>query len=294
MIPDPAPPDSTIPSVLRLRIAQTAPRPGEVVENRETLQRLATDAGDDGIDLLVSSELSLTGYDLRDQVHGLAEPLDGDGWRGWPEAPDVIVGGVEAGADRIPYNVAVHLRGDEVVHRHRKVYLPTYGMFDEGRWFGRGSRVRAYAGTGGWRMGMLVCEDLWHPALPYLLAMDGADLIVVLAAGPGRGPRADGEEGFASTDRWDDLARTAAALHGVYVVLANRAGVEGGVVFAGASRVYDPEGGLVASAPSAREALVDAVLDPDAVAVARRPGAHLRDEDPWLVIRELERIARGR
>jgi predicted amidohydrolase len=292
--PHPALPESTPPSTLRLRVAQTAPVPGEVSANRAGLQRLASDAADEGIELLVSPELSLTGYDLRDQVHALTEPLDGAAWRGWPARPDVVVGGVEAGTDRIPYNVAVHLRGDEVIHCHRKVYLPTYGMFDEGRWFGRGSRVRAYAGPGGWRMGMLVCEDLWHPALPYLLAMDGADLVVVLAAGPGRGARSDGGQGFASTDRWDDLARTAAALHGIYVVLANRAGVEGGVVFAGASRVYAPDGGLIAAAPAGREAIVDAVLDPDAVAVARRPGAHLRDEDPWLVVRELERIARGR
>jgi len=290
--PDPAPPAG--PTVLRLRIAQTAPRFGDTIANRDHLQHLAQEAAGDRIDLLVTPELSLTGYDLRDQVHSVGEPLGGGVWRGWGTRPDVILGGVEAGEDRVPYNVAVHLRGDELIHRHRKVYLPTYGMFDEGRWFGRGTRVRAYAGSNGWRMGMLVCEDLWHPALPYLLAMDGADLLVVLAAGPGRGPRSDGEEGFASTDRWDDLARTAAALHGVYVVLANRAGVEGGVVFAGSSRVFGPDGALVAGAPAAREAVLDAMLEPQAVVRARRPGTHLRDEDPWLVIRELERIAHAR
>ena len=294
MSTDPAPPDPSTPTTLRLRIAQTAPRPGDLDGNCADLNALAEAAAADGVDLLVSPELSLTGYDLRDQVHQIAAPLGGEVWRGWPDAPDMIVGGVEAGDDRIPYNVAVHLRGNELIHRHRKVYLPTYGMFDEGRWFGRGTRVRAYNGTGGWRMGMLVCEDLWHPALPYLLAMDGADLIVVLAAGPGRGARTDGGEGFASTDLWDDLARTAAALHGIYLVLANRAGVEGGVAFAGASRVYAPDGTCLAAAPAGQEAVVDAVLDPEAVAVARRPGAHLRDEDPRLVIRELERIARDR
>ena len=115
----------------------------------------------------------------------------------------MVVGTIERDAAFVPYNAALHLRGGRVLHRHRKVYLPTYGLFDEGRYFGGGDAVRAYDAGGGWRVGLLVCEDLWHPALTWLLAAAGRHLIVVHAAAAGRGVIAGGANGgrFASLGR---------------------------------------------------------------------------------------------
>lgn len=278
---------------LRLRVEQFAPVLGDRAANLRRIAAAQREAADDGVQLLVTPELSLTGYDLRDRVHELAAPLDPL----VPEleaGPDLIVGTVERGESWVPFNTAVHLRGGRVLHRHRKVYLPTYGMFDEGRFFGRGTHVRGYDAGGGWRIGLLVCEDLWHPALVYLLATGGANLLIVQAAAAGRGTweGAEGGRKFASGTTWETLACAAAAAYGIYVVVANRVGVEGPCVFAGGSLIVGPEGRTLVRGSDEAEDRPTAELDLRAVAAARRPFSHARDEDPYLVARELDRLLR--
>ena len=277
---------------LRLRIEQLAPVLCAPDANLARIARAQADAAADGVHLLVTPELSLTGYDVRDAVHALALAESDAPFPALAEGPDVVAGCIERDAGFVPYNAALHLRGGRVLHRHRKVYLPTYGMFDEGRWFGRGGTVRAYDAGGGWRIGLLVCEDLWHPALGWLLAAQGAHLLVVQSAAAGRGAVAGGANGgrFASWDAWEQLARAAAIAYGVYVALANRVGVEGSLCFAGGSMLVGPDGGVIARADDGGEDRITAELTLDAVAAARRPYAHARDDDPRLVARELARI----
>jgi predicted amidohydrolase len=279
-------------STLRLRIEQFAPALCGVDANLARIARAQADAAADGIHLVVTPELSLTGYDVRDAVHTLALPESHMPHPALVEGPDVVVGTIERDAAFVPYNAMLHLRGGRVLHRHRKVYLPTYGMFDEGRYFGRGDTARAYDAGGGWRVGMLVCEDLWHPALGWLLAAQGAHLLVVQSAAAGRGSLAGGAGGgrFASWDAWEHLARAAAIAYGVYVALANRVGVEGPLCFAGGSMIIGPDGAVLARADDLGEDRIDAELSLQAVADARRPYAHARDDDPRLVARELARI----
>ncbi|HEX7118899.1 MAG TPA: nitrilase-related carbon-nitrogen hydrolase [Longimicrobiales bacterium] len=279
----------------RLAIHQFAPELGGVDANAATIAAAAARAG---ADLTLTPELSLTGYDLGDDAASLALDLDDDAALPAPlaTAPALVLGLVERGAGGVPYNAAALVRDGAVRFRHRKVYLPTYGMFDEGRFFGRGDRVDAVDLGGGWRAGLLVCEDFWHPSLVYLLAVQGIQLLLVQAAGPGRGAWTGGADGgrFASSDAWTRIARTTAQLYGVYVALANRVGVEGGVVFAGESMIVAPTGAVVARAPSDAEAVIEAELSLDEVARARRPYAHARDEDPHLVRRELDRLLEAR
>lgn len=277
---------------LRVRIEQFSPALGDPEANAATIAAARADAAAEAVSLLVTPELSLTGYDLRDRVHPLARPLPSLPPAGLGDGPDVIVGAIERGDDFVPYNVALHLRGREVLHRHRKVYLPTYGMFDEGRYFGAGDRVRAYDLGDGWRVGLLVCEDLWHPSLPYLLALDGAHLIVVLAASAGRdvGDPTAGSGRYASWPTWVTIAAAAAHAYGVYVAVANRVGVEGGVTFAGGSFVVDPFGAVVVRGDDGGSDRPTAELSLEHVARARQPFSHARDEDPRLVAREISRI----
>lgn len=281
---------------LRLRIEQFAPALGNVEANVARIARAQQDAAVEGMDLVVTPELSLTGYDVRDAVHALAMPECDVPCPALAQGPDVIVGTVERDEAFVPYNAMLHLRGGRVLHRHRKVYLPTYGMFDEGRYFGRGDTVRTYRAGGGWRAGLLVCEDLWHPALGWLLAAQGAHLVVVQSAAAGRGAVAGGAHGgrFASWDAWEHLARAAAIAYGCYVALANRVGVEGSLCFAGGSMIIAPDGAVVARADDLGEDRIDAELSLEAVAAARRPYAHVRDDDPRLVARELDRILDAR
>lgn len=280
----------------RLAVHQFSPRPGDVAGNA---RRIADAAGGEA-DLVVAPELALTGYDLGDDAprYGVALRQGADlGVPALAGTPDVVLGLVEDGGDGIVYNAAVHARAGRVLARHRKVYLPTYGMFDEGRVFGRGQHVDAFELGSGWRAGILICEDLWHPATAYLLAVQRVQLLLVLAAAPGRGVWDGGEAGgrFASWDAWRRIARSTAQLYGVYVALANRTGVEGGVTFAGGSVILGPDGRVLASAGPDEDAVIDAELSLDEIARARRPFAHLRDDDPRLTARELRRLLeRGR
>lgn len=279
---------------LRLAVAQTAPTPGDVAANAASLAAVARGVA---ADLLISPELSLTGYDISDAVHRLARPAapgtrlaDAVDLAPLADLPaQVVVGLIEAGHAG-PFNAGVALDRGTVVFRHRKVYLPTYGMFDEARWFGRGARLETWSPAPGWRAGLLICEDLWHPALAYVLATRGVDLLVVQAAAPGRGVWQGGMHGaFASADAWERIVHVTAQLYGIYVALANRVGVEGGVTFAGGSLIAGPDGAVLARADDVAPGTIDAELTHAALRAARRPYAHARDDDPSFVLRELAR-----
>lgn len=276
--------------MLRLAVVQTAPVLREPARNAHAIGKHVRDAA---ADIALTPELSLTGYDVGDAVHDLARPVGAGRAFGEPDLADVpgcvVVGCIEA-APKGPFNTAVVLHGGRVHFRHRKLYLPTYGMFDEGRWFGRGSTLEVWTSPHGWRMGLLVCEDVWHPGLVYALASRGMDALLVQAAAPGRGAWNGGSHGrFASADVWERIARTTAQLYGIYVALCNRTGVEGAVTFAGGSLIAGPDGSLLARAGDRGEEVLSVELSRDALQIARRPYGHDRDDDARLVIRELER-----
>ncbi|GMR12764.1 MAG: carbon-nitrogen hydrolase [Gemmatimonadota bacterium] len=279
-------------SYLRVTIEQFGPEWRNVEANVTRMESLV--AARPGADLIVFPELALTGYLLGGAAQDLALPLSsGSPLALEPGGPAVAFGMVELGSDQLVYNTAVLAQGGDVVASHRKIYLPTYGMFDEGRLFARGRQgVRPFDLTPDWRIGLLVCEDLWHPALAYLHAIQEADVIVVLAAPPGRGLPEEGDENeFSSTEPWELLVRSTAFLHGVYVVLACRTGVEASVMFSGGSMVADPTGTVVARAAEMEDARLEVTLDKEAIRRARASFSHLRDEDPNLVQREIQRIA---
>lgn len=288
---------TTIPAPeLRVGVLQFAPRLRDVAGN---LARIVGAAIEPPSDLLVTPELSLTGYDLRDDAHTIARPIivGGAASEVWGKNADrlstagaVLVGAVERCENAVPYNTASLIERGTVTFVHRKIYLPTYGMFDEGRYFGRGNRVETFV-VKGWRVAVLICEDLWHPMLTYLAALQGVHAVVVMAAAPGRGAWSGGEEGgfFASSDAWERIARTYAQLYGIYVIICNRCGVEGAVTFAGESIVVGPDANIMVRAGIDEEHLA-VTLDSAALTAARRPYAHIRDEDVALALREIQRL----
>lgn len=267
---------------LRIDVFQFAPELRATVGN---MQKIAAVVSPDS-DLVITPELSLTGYDLRDDVHTIARPCDFS-----PLSEHrALVGFVDRDEASVPYNVAAFIDRGVESYLQRKVYLPTYGMFDEGRYFGRGRRIEPF-NVGGWNIGLLICEDYWHPMLAYLQAMQGADALVVMAAAPGRGVWQGGDEGafFSSSESWLRIARAYAQLYGTYVIVCNRTGVEGGVTFAGESFVVAPSAELLVRAGIDEEVLT-VTLDHHALRSARMPYAHARDENLAFAISELQRI----
>ena len=272
---------------LRIAILQTAPRLADVEGNARELIELASEARAGGDALIVTPELSLTGYDLRDRTSDVAMSAEAAAAR-VPGAGSMVVGFPERAPDGAVYNSAAHVDGGRVVHVHRKVYLPTYGMFDEARVFAPGPDVVAYEHQG-WRIGVLVCEDFWHPGLVYALCAQRIDLLVAIAAAPGRGVLEGASDArFASWQTWQRMAEVYARVFGIYVALGNRAGVEDGVTFAGGSLIASPEGALVASAqPEA--GIIAASLERAELTRARTPAWHGRDDRPLVVARALLR-----
>jgi predicted amidohydrolase len=280
---------------VRVALAQTEPRLGDVAANLDLHLETVERAREGGADVVLFPELSLTGYVLRDQVADLAEPVDGPHLARLADAArgiDVIVGFAEDGPGHRFHNAAAYLADGRVVHVHRKVHLPTYGLFEEGRDFGAGETVRAFDGGRAGRSGIAICEDLWHPTTAWLLAQDGAEVLFVTSSGPTRGARDDG--GPTSVGVWHDLLRMTAQFQTSYVVYVNRVGYEDGLNFGGGSAVIDPFGRTVVRAAALEPDLVFADLRDETLRRARTVYPLLRDADLELVRRELDRVRRRR
>ena len=279
-------------NIFRVHLAQVAPALGDLDRNRDMHLEQIEQARAAGDDLIVFPELSLTGYWLHDMVADVAlDPASSSllgPLRDVSREIDVVLGLVESGEDGHTYNTAVWLSGGRVIWRHRKVHLPTYTLFDEGRYFAPGSVVRAFDSRFG-RTGLLICEDLWHPALTYVLAQDGTDLLVVLSSSPGRGV-GEGNSELASQRAWHLLGEVAARFHTQFVVFVGRVGTEDGHTFGGGSCVWGPDGQCLKKCPLLEEAGVSVELDRRDLQRARTVNPLRRDDRPDLIHRELGRI----
>src|SRR5215831_11415308 len=243
---------------LTLGLAQMYPKIGDVGVNLKKHLALIESAKAQNVDLLIFPELSLTGYNLQDLVYEVAmqpsldDPTFGQLLQASADhVMDMMVGFVDTDNRARYFIAAAYLSGGKVVHIHRKVYLPTYTLFDEARYFAWGDAVQAFDTRFG-RFGMLICEDFWHASPPYLLWLDRADVLLFQSASPGRGLDASDR---LSSARWVQLVNQAyGSLFTNYVVHCNRVGFEDGLNFWGGSTIVDPDGELVACAPMHEEA----------------------------------------
>jgi NAD+ synthase (glutamine-hydrolysing) len=282
-------------------LAQFYPRLGDMTANLAAHLTIISSAAGSGAGLVVFPELSLTGYFLKDQVPEVALRIDAPEIHALQDASrdrgiDIVVGLIlESDAHRF-YNASLYISGGEVLHVHRKVYLPTYGLFDEQRYVAAGDRFRAFEAPLGdrtghrWRAGILICEDLWHPTAAALLARQGVDLIICPSASPGRGVLQGDAVGTASS--YDVMTRTYAQLFTTYVLYCNRSGFEDGVGFWGGSRVVDPAGSVVAEVRGAQESVLFHTLERGALRRARVAYPLLRDERNDVNDAETDRLRR--
>ena len=286
--------------VLRIAIAQVSPKKGDYAENLRRIGGVLAQLGgsEKPPQLVVFPETAVTGYFVEAGVRELAVTA-GTLFRdlavqhslaGAPPV-DVALGFYEEFNHRF-YNSALYVAlggaAPGIRHVHRKVFLPTYGVFDEERFVDRGHQIRAFDTTWG-RAAILICEDAWHSMVPSLAALDGAQVVIVPSAAPGRGiapaeaAEATGAIGArpGSVERWERLVRGIADENGVFVALAQLVGFEGGKGFPGSSTIVGPNGDVLVRGPLFEEAIVTADLELADI-------ARVRAEQPLLADLETE------
>lgn len=276
-----------------IALAQIDSKLGDLRFNISNHVECARAARKKGADLIVFPELSLSGYTIRDLNWDIALRLPARDALGellrLSKDISIILGAVEESSEYGLYNSAFLLEQGKAVSIHRKIYPPTYGMFEELRYFSPGKTIRAFESAVG-RLGVLICEDLWHLPLPYILAEDDAQVIVTLAASPTRLTGKTKREAIAQVNT--EHHKAYARLLSSYIVFCNRVGFDDGVNFWGGSEIIDPSGNIVVQAKLFEEDMVLADIDDNEVRRARRLSRHFLDDNERLVVNELERITR--
>ncbi|HEX2470308.1 MAG TPA: nitrilase-related carbon-nitrogen hydrolase [Candidatus Limnocylindrales bacterium] len=282
---------------VRVALAQIAPALGRFDANLARHHELLADARAAGADLVVFPELGLTGYQLQDLASEVAIRLDDPRLADLAEAShdlSVVVSFVEESADHRLFIAAALLEDGRISHVHRKVYLPTYGLFDERRFFAHGDMLRAVPSRLGVGVGIAICEDFWHLTVPQILALDGAQILINVSSSPGRDLAATNEVGLGTATSWRSLMRTYAQLTTTFVLFCNRVGVDESISFWGGSEVIAPNGAALLSAPLYDEGLFTVDISMADIRRERIGLPLLRDERPEFQIRELSRIVAER
>ncbi len=282
---------------VRIALAQIAPRLGALDENLARHHDLLGQAREQAADLVVFPELGLTGYLLQDLAGEVAMRRDDPRLAGLAAATEglsAVISFVEESPDHRLFISAGLFEDGELRHVHRKLFLPTYGLFDERRFFAAGDALRAVPSRLGLGIGIGVCEDFWHLAVPQLLALDGAQILINVSSSPGRDLAATNEVGLGTATSWRTLMRTYAQLTTSFVVFCNRVGVEESISFWGGSEVIAPTGEVIFDAPLYDEGLYTVDVSLADIRRERIVLPLLRDERPELQIRELGRIVAER
>lgn len=233
---------------LRIALAQVNLLVGDVGGNTARVLQSAAEADAAGADLVVFPELTLAGYPPEDLLfhRGFRRQIDSALARCIETAkrPAMLVGFPEY-TDQGIYNSVAWIEGSTERARYRKACLPNYGVFDEQRYFARGSApcVLEHRGV---QIGMLICEDIWQDAPARAARAAGAELLIVTNASPyEHGKQASREA----------TLRTRAVETGVPVVYVNLVGGQDELVFDGQSVVVDAKGEVVHRSAAFVEAL---------------------------------------
>lgn len=274
---------------MRIALAQTAPVLGDIDANLKVARELVAEARAGGADMTVFGELALSGYSVGEVDDDLGLRPDDPRLRELAAAAGpggVLVGFCEATAGIHNYNSAAYFEAGELRHVHRKLYLPTYGPFEERKHFSPGQALRAYPTAWG-RAATLICNDAWQPQLAFIAAQDGARVLLV----PTNSAQSLSPEHFSSQEYWEDITRFYARMFQCFIVFVNRVGAEGALRFWGGSHVMDPWGARLAEAPRDSTALTLVDVDLEQVRKRRRQIPLVREARLAVLEREIRRLA---
>ncbi len=269
---------------MKLAVAQIAPQLGDIDANLEKLRAFQQDALAGGAELVIFPELALSGYALGARTASCALSRSDPAFRrllDFSRDLPLVTGFVERSPRGRIHNAAALLDAGEVVHVHRKIYLPTYSTWEEGKHFAKGKRLEVFSYRG-FRVAIFICYDFWYPSAVYLAACDDADLFIVVASS------SLDQEGM-SPRTWELLIRSPAALYGGYVAFCNRVGTEAEASYWGGSAVIAPHARWEVRAGGGEE-LIYADIELNAVKEARDALPLLRDLDTDFTLRELTRV----
>jgi len=274
---------------MKVFLAQMKPILGDTEKNLKKIVDIVEKEIEKGTEVVVFPELSLTGYLLEEMVYDVALDKVPDILLELSKKISIIVGAVELSEDLYHYNTAFYLENGEIKHKHRKVYLPTYGLFDEGRYFKEGENIKAFDTKFG-RVGMLVCEDIFHQSSSYILGQDGAQTIFVIANSPTR----LSSKGLEISNLWESICKTTAISNGCFVVMVNRVGVEDGVNFWGGSFAINPSGDTIEKMEYFKEDGKNVLVEKKEIIKVRFASGSCKNEKIDLVLNELSRIKKSR
>jgi predicted amidohydrolase len=274
---------------MKVRAIQFSPALGNVAKNLESHAARIAQAVRDKRELIVFPELSLSGYQLKDIVGDAALGVGGAEWRELEKLSrriDVIVGApLEEDAGLI-HNAALYFSRGKCRHIHRKVQLPNYGMFEERMIFKPGEGFHVFK-IGSFSAGILICREILFPMLAYLYFVQKTDLLIGISNSPQRGI---GKDGISSFQLWETMGYVFSQFYHQNYLFVNRVGFEDGIGFGGGSFFARAGQGIFQKAKYIDADVLDAEIQPADVRRARLSSNYLRDEQPELVLRELQKI----
>jgi NAD+ synthase (glutamine-hydrolysing) len=276
-------------SAMKVRAIQFSPTLGNIEENLEFHVVKINQAIRDGCELIVFPELSLSGYHLKDIACDIALKKDGPAWRELEKLSkkiDIIVGAPLEEEPGIIYNTALYFSRGKWRHTHRKVQLPNYGMFEERMIFKPGDEFRKFK-IGTMTAGILICREILFPMLAYLYFIQKTDLLIGISNSPQRGI---GMDGISSFQLWETMGYVFSQFYHQNYLFVNRVGFEDGIGFGGGSFFAGAGQGICRKARYIDEDVLDAEIKPADVRRARLSSNYLRDEQPELILKELQRI----
>ena len=211
-----------------------SPRLGSFEKNIQQIEIIIKDIlVGNKVDMIIFPELSTSGYVLESLTAETARRVTDPAFEPVLKLSlqtDVILGHLISDHNRF-YNGGLHFSKGQVSHTQRKLYPPTYGMFDEKRYMSSGEDLYAFNTSIG-QCGLLICEDAWHPYLAFLLSCQKVENVIVISASPGRAPLY-ADQNLTSFEMWQKRFQVYAQSFGMRFLYINRSGSEDGIYFDG-------------------------------------------------------------